>query len=434
MPFGDNMSYLPALSRLFGEVEQPTQNQAMTSPQFGGSPEQLMQMMQSPHMQQMLQQWGVNFDPNQMRQSAFLPNSFMQGHPQLGHMLDNAMSNVAATPEAPMVSGAGSGMTRAMHGMAGGPELQRQYQVRQMLAPMQQAGAQMPMQEFERKQQLMQLLQKMEQDRQGLAQRGQDLRATQPVRTPYGMIQPGAMTDPSLAGQSPNQLGMGSSPSFELFQGQGQQPLPNQQPPSFQPFDPNMIQQQTQAAHPERGAQAGLAGARQAEVEGETQAGLPGAKVDELTSRAGKNRAQGEAAKQGAAARLAKIKGEDPAAYARFSQQYNAAEQQHQKVLQHIQELQAAGAIDDKGAAAMKQSADNALSTAKANIDQARGHPGQSAIGALQPGAPQQNAQPQGSAQAPRPGATGGPQGQATAPAQGQSPLDPSDPRFWGPQ
>lgn len=427
MPYGDSMSYLPAMSRLMGEVEQPTQAGAMTSPQFGGSPEQLMQMMQSPHMQQMLQQWGINFDPSQMRQSPFLPNSFMHAHPQLGGAMSGAMANVAATPEAPLVSGAGSGMTRAMQGMAGGPEMQRQYQIRQMLAPMQMIGQQMPVQEFGRKQQLLDLLTKMEQDRAQSAQRGQDLRAQQPVRTPYGMIQPGAMTDPSMAGQSPNQLGMGTNPLFNLFQGQGQQPLPAQQPPTFQPFDPNMIKQQTDAAHPERGAQAGLAGARAEDIKAQSPA-----KVDELKARADKERGQGQQARAAAGEKLQKIKGEDPGAFAKFSKQYNDAQQQHAKIVQRAQELMAAGQIDQKGHDSMVQAADNDLATAKANIDQARGKPGESALGAMKPGAPQANAQPRpGGGQAGRPGATGGPQGQPSAPAQQQQPLDPTNPAYW---
>src|SRR5882762_8632923 len=167
--------YLPALSHLLGEVESPTQTGQMQSPSFGGQPSQLGQILQHPHVQQLLQQFGISFDPSQIRQSPFLPNSFMQGHPHLGGALSGAMANVAATPEAPLVSGAGSGMTRAMQGMMGGPEMQRQYQVRQMLAPFQAMGAQMPAMEFGRKQQLLDLLTKMEQDRaQQSTQRGEE--------------------------------------------------------------------------------------------------------------------------------------------------------------------------------------------------------------------------------------------------------------------
>lgn len=158
-------NYLPAFSHLLGETESPTQTQSMMSPQFGGSPEQLMGILQHPQTQALLGQLGIHFDPSKMRQSPFLPNSFMQGHPLLGGALNQGMANMAATPEAPLVSGAGSGLTRATQGMMGGPELLRQHQVKQMLSPMQAMGSMIPGQEFQRKQQLLQLLQKMEEDR-----------------------------------------------------------------------------------------------------------------------------------------------------------------------------------------------------------------------------------------------------------------------------
>src|SRR5258708_2353060 len=92
-------------SMFFREAEQgPTQQElaTMTAP-FGGSAEQAMQFLQTPGVREHLQRMGMGgFDPNQIRQSPFLPNQFMQGHPMLGHMLSNAMANAAATPEAPL--------------------------------------------------------------------------------------------------------------------------------------------------------------------------------------------------------------------------------------------------------------------------------------------------------------------------------------------
>jgi hypothetical protein len=154
----------------FREAEQgPSQQElaTMTAP-FGGSVEQARALMTSPAMQQHLQQYGIHFDPNQVRRSPFLPNAFMGSHPLLGGALSNAMANAAATPEAPLVSGAGSGISRAMQGMYGGPELQRQYQVRQIMAPFQAMGMQLPVRAEERRQQLLESIQQDLASRRGI--------------------------------------------------------------------------------------------------------------------------------------------------------------------------------------------------------------------------------------------------------------------------
>jgi hypothetical protein len=426
MPYGDSMSYLPAMSRLMGEVEQPTNTQGMTSPQFGGSPEQLMGMMQSPHMQQMLQQWGIHFDPSQMRQSPFLPNSFMQGHPQLGHALSGAMANVAATPEAPLVSGAGSGMTRAMQGMMGGPELQRQFQVRQMLAPMQMIGQQMPTAEFGRKQQLLDLLSKMEQDRQGLAQNAQSMQQQKPTQTPYGLIMPGHGTPvpPEMQGQSPRSAGMGTQPLMgDMFPGQGQQQFQNQAPPSFQPYDPNMVSQFSKAksAGAQGIAETGAAsrekvagiGAESREKVAQTGAGSrekvanigAGAKRDVANIGAGTN--QGKRYDQ----QKKDTNDRYNADWMKLSQDYIAASEKGDKAT-----------MDAIGR--QMQVMHDAWQGELQAIDKSQGPKGQANV--INPGAPQ-NAQPRpGGGQASRPGGTGGPGAQATAPA-----PDPTSPDFW---
>src|SRR5207245_6821802 len=127
---------------------------------FGGSPEQLQQLLQHPAMQQRLGQLGIPpFDPNLVRQSPFFSNQFMQGHPGVGGFLNRGMASMAATPEAPMVSGLGSGLSRFAQGAMGGPELLRQYQIRQMMTPFHAAGMAMPMMVEERRRQLLQSLQ-----------------------------------------------------------------------------------------------------------------------------------------------------------------------------------------------------------------------------------------------------------------------------------
>lgn len=180
-----------ARSMFFREAEgQPTNQevQGMSSP-FQGSPEQAMAFLQSPGAQQMLQHFGLSgFDPSQIRQSPFLPNSLMQAHPMLGHMLSNAMSNVASTPAAPLVSGAGSGMSRAMQGIMGGNEMQRQYQVRQLMAPFQAMGMQMPAMAEQRRQELLQALE-------------QDMQNRQKMEQQYAPVQLQARTDAAQAAE-----------------------------------------------------------------------------------------------------------------------------------------------------------------------------------------------------------------------------------------
>lgn len=360
------MGYPLALSRIMGEIESPTQTQGLQQPQFGGSPEQLMAMLQSPEIQKQFQHWGVQFDPSQMRQSPFLPNSFMQGHPQMGHMLTGMMANAAATPEAPLVSGAGSGISRAMQGMMGGPEMLRQYQIRQMMSPMQMIGAQMPMQEFQRKQGMLDLLTKWEQDKQLLAQQHQNWQQGQAVKTPYGLIMPGQQTPvpPEVQGQTPHSMhaqGWGADPLMgSMFKGQGQQPFQEQGPPTFQPYDPKMLEQQTKATHPERPAAAGL---------NKERVNTEKAKQSELGARSEKEKKQGAAAE--------KTAGKD------YAKDYDAIEKDITPKIQALQRaMQGAKTPEEK---AFFQSQIDDLNrnreTRKGTVDAQRGDPGASKRG-----------------------------------------------------
>src|SRR6267378_137149 len=289
MPDGNfASSYLPAFSRLMGEVEQPTNTQSMMNPQFGGSPEQLQGILQHPQVQALMGQLGIHFDPSQIRQSPFLPQGFMQHHPMMGGALTSAMANVAATPEAPLVSGAGSGMSRAMQGMMGGPEMLRQYQVRQMLAPMQAMGSMIPGQEFQRKQQLMELLTKMEQDRleqakASLAEKTQfdlakkqqqdaHILATRPFVDAGGYTQ----TFQEPAGQqppAPEPGRWGGTFGVSPLMAPGMPP----QPGGFHRAQDQPTAEEQQAfidrTHPERGA-------KRDQVQADIDAGLPDARAD----------------------------------------------------------------------------------------------------------------------------------------------------------
>jgi hypothetical protein len=395
MADGYASQFLPALSRLMGEVEQPTNTQGAMNPQFGGSPEQLMGILQHPQVQGLMSHLGIHFDPSQMRQSPFLPNRLMQGHPLLGGMLNSAMANVAATPEAPLVSGAGSGMTRAMQGMQGGPEMLRQYQVRQMLSPMQAMGSMIPGQEFQRKEQLMTLLEKMEQDRAAQAAKSEQFREGTDVNKIQGKIySPPGVPGYFTMGQ-PHQAQI-NAPGMQGGMSNIMGPmLPGG--PQYHPYDPEQERKFIEAQHPERAGQAGLAGARQAEQEQETEAGMPGAKVGaegalagQRTSAAELNRAR--VPTEGAKQDELKARGERERAQAaqpggryaaarqeQYAKQYNDAEKHAQDEIAKIQQLVASKAISKELGDQQIQMYQNWLATQKENVDRQMGKPGQSA-------------------------------------------------------
>jgi hypothetical protein len=432
-------SYLPALSRLMGEVEQPTDARSMMSPQFGGSPEQLMGILQHPQTQALLGQLGIHFDPSTIKQSPFLPQQFMQHHPMLGGMMNSAMANVAATPEAPLVSGAGSGMSRAMQGMMGGPELLRQYQIKQMLSPMQAMGSMIPGQEFQRKQELMRLLEKMETDRAGQAA----AREKYLEQSPAGRLQNEIYAPPGAPGYFSREQAQpaGGAQGLDLQQ-TGQRPplIPPSGPmagqaqgmpdygqapataggPQFHPYDIGQVQKFTEAAHPERQR---MADWRQAMID----AGIPDNTADKLLAQAEEARAKAGTAgsKQG---------GKDQAYW---EQRYQNLEE---KTSDKIRLLEAYLAMpDDKVSAEQKavyqqqiDQLNQQREQEKAKIDAARGQ-----AGASTPYLPEKRYKPKDGQTAPQvsPGASpGGAQaggqgsqkseGTATAPNQAPKPYD----------
>lgn len=428
MPDGGYASqYLPALSRLMGEVEQPTNTQGLISPQFGGSPEQLMGILQHPQTQALMQHLGIHFDPSTLRQSPFLPNQFMQAHPQLGGFLNRAMANVASTPEAPLVSGAGSGITRAMQGMAGGPEMLRQYQVRQMLAPMQAMGSMIPGQEFQRKQQLLQLLQKMEEDRVAAAQKHEQFVESSPAgrlqneilappNSPYYFTRDQAQPEGGPSGtemlQKPGPGGrglIGLSPGATQQQGQQLQipgwglTPPTAGGPVAHAYDPAQEEAFERARNPQRFGQAALSGAKAEEQKQETEKGMPGARVDDVQSRAGLNKARTttEGSKQGElgarAERERAIAAQPGGRYGqarqdKYQEEYNKIEQHTNDQIAKVRQLVALG--KDKGGLTPEEGQqqieqwENYRKVGKENIDRAMGKPGQSAreSGLLSPG------------------------------------------------
>jgi hypothetical protein len=416
MADGSSIGYFPGMSRLMGEVDSPTNAAPMTSPQFGGSPEQMMAFLQSPHVQQTLQNWGISFDPSQMRQSQFLPNSIMQHHPMLGRAFTGAASAAAATPEAPLVSGAGSGISRAMQGLMGGNEMQRQYQMRQMMAPMQAIGMQMPEQEFQRKQQLLQLLghdldARESQAQAALAQRAalqsQKDEAQQPRITrvdggafinqlhsgapqggpqgdqfsPQGQSPGRPMTDPST-GQTSMMPGWGLTPEQQA-----------QWSTRFVATDPALIN----AQHPERAANAGLAGARRDEQQQETQGGMPTAKVGAETALGAQRqgsanlnnaRVPTEESRQNeldARAQRERDAANNPGGHYgqarqdKYAAEYNKAEQHAQDQISNVQQLVAMGKLKPDEGERQIQQWRNWLGTQKENIDRGMNKPGQSA-------------------------------------------------------
>jgi hypothetical protein len=385
--------YLPALSHLLGEVESPTNTQGAMNPQFGGSPEQLMAILQHPQTQQLMQQLGIHFDPSKMRQSPFLPNSFMQAHPQMGGAISGAMANAAATPEAPMVSGVGSGIQRAMQGMMGGPELQRQYQVRQMMAPMQAMGSMIPAQEFQRKQQLLQVIQQMEADRRAQGARQEQIQGQEPRIHP---VQGGYVSEQYQQGApAGGQQGMdlqqdGQGRQFQDPMGGGQRQMPGygltpQQQAGWQEqfhgTDPALLAAQSAAKNPQNVAKAG-------QINADVAAGGPGAKVDETKSKAEKNRADAGYSNRD------KPGGGRGGSNKDYSKNYDAIEKDITPKIQVLQRAQQAAKTPEEKAAYQQQidALNENRETRKGNIDKQRGDPGASKRGLVSPGAGQQQA------------------------------------------
>jgi hypothetical protein len=106
---------------------------------------------------------------------------------------------------------------------------------------------------------------------------------------------------------------------------------------------------------------------------------MPAAKVG-AEKALGKQR-EARAAELTAKAKLDRIKGEKPADYSKFSAQFNAAQKEWKKVDDRISELEATGGqgMSPQALQEMRNRNDAELETAKANIDQARGRPGESA-------------------------------------------------------
>lgn len=256
-------------SRILGMALEDTPQNPQASAGLGGAtPEQIQAFFQSPQVQQQFGQFGI--DPQAFlqhtRQSPFFPNSFMQSHPGLGQGLSQAMANVAATPEAPLVSGPGSGMSRAMQGMMGGNELLRHYQLQQMLAPMGALGSMMPAYGEQRRQAIEQQLVESERQRQELlAKQGPQIKGeivTPPgapgyftPSQPHPLMIPGAGGQGMQASQVPGGLPMpGGAGSFAGSMGAM---APGGQP-EYHPYDPQQVQAYYDARqHPQTVQQAG---------------------------------------------------------------------------------------------------------------------------------------------------------------------------------
>jgi len=373
-------------SRILGSgMEDTPYNQGQIGQLLGGiQPEQLAAFFQNPQVQRQFQQFGI--DPQAMlggmRQSPFFPNSFMQHHPMLGGGLTHAMANVAMTPEAPLVSGAGSGMSRAMQGLMGGNDMLRQYQLHQMMAPMGALGSMMPMYGEQRRRGIEEAIIAQEQRRPQEFQEAQITRREPRINQVPGGYTSTQYQDPQAQGQpQPQQGGMPGIPGTQglvspMAPGTPAQPGGWQE--QFHATDPDLQAKLTKAQHPERVAKAG-------ETTAETQAGLPGAKVDELKSRADKNRSSADKTRRGPQA--------NPAALAK---QYNDIKRQYDAMDAEIEKRHKLSptdpkyghlALDDTAYKAEKAKILQAREESKANIDQAQGRPGASS-GLVSPNAP----------------------------------------------
>lgn len=408
-----------------GLEDTPYPQQAVAGMLGGATPEQIGAFFQSPQVQQQFKSFGV--DPQALlqhvRQSPFFSQGFMQAHPQLGGALSRAFANVASTPEAPLVSGAGSGMTRAMQGAFGGPEMLRQYQLHQMMAPLGAIAGMMPTYGEERRRAIeqaivdetkerMQALPMQQQMQQELAdiKRGQEQaqfnRSIEPQvhQGPYGITtnqyQPGQGQgmEPGQAGLlmeqqggrltpgfTPPPTGSSAAPTIQQFQTPGYALAPASMGgwnTSFQPYDPNIVSDITQsketpAQRAQREGAGRLSSAKGAEQEGETTAGMPGARVGEQRAKSEQERATAQWRKSGNAPGGHYAQDRDD----RFAKQYNDAERHAQDMKTAIDAQVAAKTMSAQEGERQKQIWDHWLVTQKSNIDNARSKPGESARG-----------------------------------------------------
>ncbi|HSY33925.1 MAG TPA: hypothetical protein VLA42_18235 [Verrucomicrobiae bacterium] len=70
-----------------------------------------------------------------------MSNDFMQNHPTLGGALNNALFAAAGTETARGASGAGTGISNVLRGVAGVPQAENQFQLQQQMQPFQMAEA-----------------------------------------------------------------------------------------------------------------------------------------------------------------------------------------------------------------------------------------------------------------------------------------------------
>lgn len=326
----------------------------------GMQPEQMAAFFQNPEVQRQFQSFGI--DPQSIlqhtRQSPFLPNSFMQAHPHLGGIMSGAMANAAATPEAPLVSGAGSGISRAMQGMYGGPEMLRHYQLAQMMAPMGALGSMMPTFAEQRRRAIEEAIVKETQQRmQGWPQQLEDVHAqrTEPRihQGQYGRditeYHEGA---PAGGAQGADLVQTGQRPPVAMLSPgmQGQQaPMPaygltpEQQAGWSTRFEPYTKEQQ-QALHPERQATADW---RQAQID----AGVPEAVVDKYLADADKANAQRDLANRTPGSRSGGAQSRD------YSKDYDAIRDKIQPQIMALEQMLASGVDQNKNSLTEDQKA-----------------------------------------------------------------------------
>jgi hypothetical protein len=407
-------------SRILGQglEDTPYQQQAVSGMMGGMTPEQMQAFFQSPQVQQQFRSFGI--DPQAMlggmRQSPFFPNSFMQQHPQLGGFLNRGLASMAATPAAPEVSGAGSGLSRFAQGAFGGPELLRQYQLHQMMGPFGAMAGMMPTYGEQRRRAIEEAIVKETQQRMGAfpqQMRDLDIQRTEPRVNmgQYGytttQYQPGA---PEGGQQGVDfQAGMGpgrpmTSPTTgEQFQTPGYGLSPQQQAGwnvQYTPYGAGNVAD----VHPERQAGAGLK-TEQAKTE-PSKRDLNKARAEELRSRASldKARAAWEEFNNRFAAGHGGLR---PGDLEKYGKDYTKLEQDTTKQIQALERASqlpkgSAGYVDPATAKQQIDELNRVRTLGKQNFDNARGVAGASSMIAPK-GLPQQASPQQAAPQNPYP-------------------------------
>lgn len=133
---------MPGIFGMMTGGMDPNANMYKPPAQGAGNPFMIPQMPSPETIAELQRQYGVQF-PQHMRQNVFMPEAGTSGfwgqHPRLARGVEGAAIGAMETPPSSGFEGAGQGVSRALQGMFGVPQMHRAFQSAQIQAPFAQA-------------------------------------------------------------------------------------------------------------------------------------------------------------------------------------------------------------------------------------------------------------------------------------------------------